>query len=157
MISSPKAMTIIFWSPLGFPVIQALPPNVTFTAEFFVESIVPDIVAAKPASDTHRRLVLHMDKASPHRALLTSQNLKENGIVARPHPAFSPDLAPSDFFLFGALKGRLAGCTFASADELIEAIREITGVIPRAQLEKVFLEWEERLQRCISLNDPYVE
>jgi hypothetical protein len=138
-------------------VIQALPPKVIFTAEFFVENILPEIVPAKPASDTHRRLVLHMDNASPHRALSTSQNLEENGIVASPHPDFSPDLAPSDFFLSGALKGQLAGWTFASADELVEAIHEITSAIPRAQLEKVFLEWGERLQRWISLNGAYVE
>jgi hypothetical protein len=72
MISSPKAMIIIFWSPLSFPVIQALPSKVTFTAGSFVENILPEIVAATPASDTHRRLVLHMEDASPHRALLTS-------------------------------------------------------------------------------------
>jgi hypothetical protein len=157
MLSSPKAMIVIFWSPLDFPVIQALSSEVTFTAEFFAENILPEIVAAKPASDTHRRLVLHMDNASPHRALVTSQNREEKGNRHGPHPAFSPDLAPSEFFLFGALKARLAGCTFESADELVEAIAEITGAIPRAQLEKVCLEWKERLQCCISLNGASAE
>jgi hypothetical protein len=45
MISSPKAIIIIFWSPVGFPVIQALPPKVTFTSELFVDDILPHIVA----------------------------------------------------------------------------------------------------------------
>jgi hypothetical protein len=119
-------------------VIQDLPPKGTFIAGFFVENILPDIVAAKPASDTHHRLVLHMDNAFPHRTLLTSQNPEENGIIASRHPAFSPDLAPSDFFLFAALKGRFARCTFPSADELVEAIREITSAIPRGNLKKFF-------------------
>jgi hypothetical protein len=51
MISSPKAMIIIFWSPLGVLVIQALPPKVTFTPELFVDAILSHIVATKPASD----------------------------------------------------------------------------------------------------------
>jgi hypothetical protein len=45
MTSSPKAMTVVFWSPLDFLVIQALPPKVTFTSEFFVDAILPYVVA----------------------------------------------------------------------------------------------------------------
>jgi hypothetical protein len=55
MISSPKARIIIFWSPLGFIVIQALPPKVTFTSELLIDAILPHIVAAKPAGDPGRR------------------------------------------------------------------------------------------------------
>jgi hypothetical protein len=78
MISSPKAMIVIFWSPFGFPVIQALPPEARVTSELFVDAILHHIVSAKPAGDPGRRLVLHMDNASPHRARLTAQNLEEN-------------------------------------------------------------------------------
>jgi hypothetical protein len=52
MISSPKALIIVFWSPLGFSVIQARRPKVTFTSEFFVDAILPHMVAAKPALKT---------------------------------------------------------------------------------------------------------
>jgi hypothetical protein len=45
MISCPKAVIIIFWLPLGFLVIQALPPKVTFTSELFIADILPQIVA----------------------------------------------------------------------------------------------------------------
>jgi hypothetical protein len=85
-------------------VIQALPPKVTFTSKFFVDASLPHLVAAKPAGDPGRRLVLHMDNASPHRERLITRNLQENRITASPHPAFSPGRASSDFFLFGALK-----------------------------------------------------
>jgi hypothetical protein len=157
MISSPKAMIIIFWSPPRFPVIQARRPKVTFTSGFFVNAILPHIVAAKPTDDPGRQLLLHTDNASPHRARLIARNLEENRITASPHPAFSPHFALSDFFLFGALKGQLSDCIFESPDELVEAIREIASASPRTTLEKVFLEWEERLQPCIDINDAYVD
>jgi hypothetical protein len=112
MLSSPKAIIIIFWSPLGFLVIQALPLKVTFTPEFFVDAILPHIVATKPAGGPGRRLALHIDKASPHRTRLTPRNLEENQIPESFHRAFSPDLAPFVFFLFGALKGQLSGRIF---------------------------------------------
>jgi transposase len=81
-----------------------------------------------------------MDNASPHRARLTAQNLEENHIPTNFHPAFSPDLAPSNFFLFGALKGQLGGRIFESPDELVEAICEIASAIPRTILERIFFE-----------------
>jgi hypothetical protein len=63
-------MIIFFWLPLGFPVTQTLLPKLTFTSTFFVDTILPHIIAAKSANDPGRRLVLHMDNSFPHRARL---------------------------------------------------------------------------------------
>jgi hypothetical protein len=95
-----------------------------------------------------------MDNASPHCARLTTRNLEGNRITASPRPAFSLDLAVPDFFLFGALKGQLTGCMFESPDKVAEAIREIASSIPGTTLERVVLEWEERLQRYVDNNEP---
>jgi hypothetical protein len=46
-----------------------------------------------------------MDHSSQHRAVLTTQELEEGQILARPRLAFSPELAASDFRLFGTLNG----------------------------------------------------
>jgi len=37
---------------------------------------------------------------------------------------YSPDLAPSDFHLFGPLKDAFRGCRFANDDELRCSVRE---------------------------------
>jgi hypothetical protein len=42
-----------------------------------------------------------------------------------PHPPYSPDLAPSNFFLFGYVKERLKGMVFPSYGELLDAIGEV--------------------------------
>jgi hypothetical protein len=125
--------------------------------EFFVDATFPHIVVAKPADDSGRRLVLYMDNASRHRARLTARNLEENRITASPHPAFSPDFGPSDFFLFGGRKGQLSGHTFESPDELVEAICELANAIPWTTLKRVFPEWKEIFQRCIDINSTSVD
>jgi hypothetical protein len=150
-------MIIISWSPLDFRVIQARPPKATFTLKFFTDAILPHSVTAKPAGDTGRWVVLHMNNASPHCARLIARNLEDNQITPSPHPTFLPDLAPSHFFLFGALKGQLSGRIFESPDKLVEAIREIASAIPQTTLERVLLVWEARLQRCIDANGAYVD
>jgi hypothetical protein len=47
-------------------VIRALLPKVTFTAGFFLDNILPDIVMGKPVCNPYRPVVLHMDNTSPH-------------------------------------------------------------------------------------------
>ena len=39
-----------------------------------------------------------------------------------PHPAHSPDLAPSDFFLFPILKKDIRGLYFQSDEEVVTAV-----------------------------------
>jgi len=41
-----------------------------------------------------------------------------------PHPPYSPDLAPYDFFLFPNLKTWLGGKKFSSNEEVIVAVNE---------------------------------
>ena len=44
-----------------------------------------------------------------------------------PHPAYSPDLAPSDFFLFPNLKKDIRGCHFRSDEEVMAVIEELVS------------------------------
>ena len=45
--------------------------------------------------------------------------VERNGYELIPHPAYSPDLAPSDFFLFPNLKKDIRGLHFRSDEEAI--------------------------------------
>ncbi|GFO14300.1 LReO_3 protein [Plakobranchus ocellatus] len=70
-----------------------------------------------------RGVVLQHDNATPHSANLTQQWLQRYGWEILPHPAHSPDLAPSDFHLFGPLKCHLGGMAFETEDDLISELR----------------------------------
>ena len=69
----------------------------------------------KPAIRTKRQgllspgvLLLH-DNAHPHTAIHTLQTLVKLGFTVLEHPAYSPDLAPSDYHLFGPFEDALRG------------------------------------------------
>ena len=53
-------------------------------------------------------MILH-DNASPHKTRAVTKYLKDNKIISLPYPAYSPDLAPCDFWSFPSLKEILAG------------------------------------------------
>jgi hypothetical protein len=57
-----------------------------------------------------------------------------------PHPPYSPDLAPSDFCLFGYVKRGLAGLSFENADQLLAAGEGVLEGIEKVTLQAVFLE-----------------
>jgi histone-lysine N-methyltransferase SETMAR len=150
----------IFWSPLGFPILEALGTRKTFTSYYFCETIAPQFVEYAPMEGRQargRRLTIYMDNATPHRSKQTTDFLSSLPLISAPHPPYSPDLAPSDFYLFGKVKHLLMGQKSESADEILQGIARILHSIPRGELDSVFKEWERRLERCITVDGDYVE
>ena len=62
----------------------------------------------RPATCLHGVRLLH-NNASSHKAVIVREYLKQEKVVELPHPPYSLDLAPCDFFLFRRLKKHLAG------------------------------------------------
>ena len=60
----------------------------------------------------------HHDNAPAHSALRTREFLAKHSITVLPHPPYSPDLAPCDFFLFLMLKRSLKGRRFETIPEI---------------------------------------
>jgi hypothetical protein len=77
-----------------------------------------------------------------------------------PHSLYSPDLARSDFFLFPfsflATSKKADGYRAETPFELLVRIRVILAEIPRETLNAVFLEWMDRLQKCVQVDCDYV-
>jgi hypothetical protein len=56
---------------------------------------------------------------------------ENNQMKTAPHAPHSSDIIPSDFSLFGHVKGRLTGRSFVDAQELFDAVRGILGSIAK--------------------------
>jgi hypothetical protein len=67
-----------------------------------------------------------------------------------PHPAYSPDVAPNDFFLFGYIKRKLTEYNIHDRQSLQSAIADIFDEIGQKTLMAVFETWINRLEwSCI--------
>jgi len=69
---------------------------------------------------------LHHDNAPAHTALSVTWYLASLGWTTVPHPSYSPDLAPCDFFLFLTMKKTLKEKRFATVEEVKTASQETT-------------------------------
>jgi hypothetical protein len=106
---------------------------------------------------TDRKLIVHSDNARPHTAKKALDFFEQNRMERAPHPPYSPDLAPCDFYRFGYVKGLLAGSEFADRTELEQAVMAILDRIEKGTLGEAFLTWMAKLRRFIETNGEYVE
>jgi hypothetical protein len=72
-------------------------------------------------------------------------------------PYIPPDIAPSDFFLFGDLKHELRGPRFQTGKKLLVEIRKLIGEISPEALLDVFHDWTSWCENLIASDGNYFE
>lgn len=156
----PKTMIVVFWNIHGAVAVAAVPKGKSATGEYFCDEVLQEICNSQAFSDAQeagKNFWVHMDNAPIHNAVTVKDEMEDLGLARAPHPPYSPDLAPSDFYLFGALKSRIKGIEFRDCDEIKEWIMDEFERIPSDELRRVFRLWAMRLEACIELDGHYVE
>jgi histone-lysine N-methyltransferase SETMAR len=78
------------------------------------------------------------------------------GWTVLPHPPYSPDLAPSDFHLFGPLKDALRGRRFADDEELKHSMPEELRHFSKDFYVTSIQRLTQRQKKCVD-NGDFVE
>jgi len=130
------------------------------TSHHYIETVLPKVVAAvqdqRPNVGTSRSMLLH-DNAAPHKARATTQYLEAVQLHQLPHPAYSPDLAQCDFWLFPTLKAALVGKMFLRIKNLARTVNSQLHGIPYLEYRDAFQKWLRRLQHCVDSRGEYFE
>jgi histone-lysine N-methyltransferase SETMAR len=159
-IQSPKFILTVVWNPIGFhvPGSENPPEGGKFNSQYQTNDVLVSISDWRRQTGGTRpdKLWVHSDNARPHTAKMSRDYIPLNRMEQAPHPPYSPDLPPSDFFLFGYVKGKLMRYRTERPSELLVRIRVILAEIPRESLNAVSLEWMERLQKCVQVDGEYV-
>ena len=74
-----------------------------------------------------------------------------------PHPAYSPELAPCDFYVFPKMKLRLKGRCFVSIEEIQAESQQVLNTLTLADFNECFQKWQNRWDRCIQAQGDYFE
>lgn len=155
-----KKMICCFFSASGHVASITLDDQKTVTAKWYTEKCLPQVFNAlkkkRPKSGL-KGLLLHHDNASPHTAALTQKFLKNTKIQEMSHPAYSPDLAPCDFFLFPKIKLGIKGHRFNSPEEARNAFVTAVEELPKEEFRECFKSWFRRMKLCIQANGEYFE
>ena len=116
--SAGKFMATIFWDCDGLLMIDYLRPKKT--GQYYAELILKlrEAIKQKRRGKLSLGVWLLRDNAPVHKSTVAQQALRDCGFVQLNHPAYSPDLAPSDYYLFRNLKSHLRGHRFADDESL---------------------------------------
>ncbi len=129
--------------------------NRTVNSQLFVQ-ILGCLQTAMRTKRPRIRYYLHMDNASSHTARPTRLALLFRGIRTLPHPPYSPDLVPNNFWFYNRLKKALKGRRFRDLDQL-ETAADV-GNIPSEEFRHCILEsWPKRWECCVLLDGAYFE
>ncbi|KAF7284497.1 hypothetical protein GWI33_022087 [Rhynchophorus ferrugineus] len=83
--------------------------------------------------------------------------IHELGFELLSYPPYSPDLPPSDYFLFLDLKRMLVGKKFSSNEEVITETDAYFEAKNKSYYKNGIEKLEGRYNRCITLDGNYVE
>jgi histone-lysine N-methyltransferase SETMAR len=83
--------------------------------------------------------------------------LQEFGWEVFEHPAYSPDLVPSNFHLFPKLKEFLGGRRFKSDEEVKDAVKEWLNGLAAEVYDQDIQKLVTRYDKCLNVGGDYVE
>ena len=94
---------------------ELLPRNQTINSDVYCRRLnkLNAAVKEKRSELVNRKgVIFHHDNATPHTSSNTRQKLLRLDWEAMLYPPYSPNLAPSDYYLFRSLQNSLNGETF---------------------------------------------
>ena len=94
---------------------------------------------------------------SVHTCKVAMDAVKQNRYELIPHPAYLPDVAPSDFFLFPHLKKDIHGLYFPSDEEVVTADEECVSGKDPDFFSSGLMALEHHWSKCITLEGNYIE
>ena len=115
-----KVMTIIFWDCKGVLLVGYIPQKTIMTGSYYGEVLtnLRQAVKEKRRGILTRGLLLLHGNAPARMSRFAQAIVKDIGFEQLSHPPYSPDLTPSNFYLFRLLKQHLCRTRFFDDDEL---------------------------------------
>ncbi len=156
-----KNMMEVFFNDQGVVHLEFLPPGMTVTANVYtgILACLREAVRRKrPVLWQQNSYRLLHDNAPGHKANHTVTAMMETDKKEVPHPPYSPDLAPADFWFFPYLKSQIRGHAFQSVANLQdELVRIIQNTPTKLFSDCIHRHLPDRWRKCIAAHGEYFE
>ena len=119
-------MVTVFWDSVGVILVDFMSKRATINSDVYIgtlKKLKARIRRVRSALEMSK-VLLQYDNARSHTSLKTREVISFFGWTTILHSPYLPDLAPSDFHLFGPLKESLRGRHFSSDEEVKTAVRK---------------------------------
>ena len=154
--STHKLLMIPLFDSTGMIYIHWVPTGQTVNKEYYVEVLREfrkRFHWKRPVLFKSGQWHFHQDNAPVHNSIVVTDYLTKMGIKTIPHPPYSPDLAPCDFWLFPKLKEKLRGCHYETIEGIKEAVAKVIVTLTQEDFQKSL----ERYNKCLAVGGDYFE
>ena len=96
-------MATVFWDAQGILFIDYLEKGRTINNKYYIPLLMhlkEEITTKKWPHLKKKKVLFHQDNALCHKSIASTAKLHELHFELLPHPPYSPDLAPSNYWLF---------------------------------------------------------
>ncbi len=154
-------MLCVWWDQKGIVYYELLEPNKTINAEVYSQQLMRLSEALEEKrpfmGKGKRKVILQHDNARPHVAKSTQATIAELGWQVLPHPAYSPDLAPSDYHLFRSMEHFFRGKSYSDVESIRKDVGQYFAHQPTRFHEKGIQSLPERWLKVIANDGNYFE
>lgn len=157
--SAGKVMASVFWNTHGILFIDYLEKGRTINSDYYCALLdrLKNEIALKRPHMKKKKILFHQDNAPCHKSMKTMAKMNELNFELLPHPPYSPDLVPSDYWLFSDLKKMLQGKRFQSNEEVIAETEAYFESKKKSFYKSGIERLEKRWTDCITLKGNYID
>lgn len=158
--SANKIMATIFWDAHGVILIDYIEKGQIRIKKYYASLLdrLNDEIMKKRPRLAEKKVLFHQDNSLAHKTVDAMTKLGELGYELLPHPPYSPDLTPGEFYLLLKFERWLHGKELQSDEEDVES--EIDAYFDDFD-ESYYLVavkmLEKRWMKCIELKGEYID
>lgn len=160
-IHGEKIMLCIWWDQLGVIYYELLKPNETITGALYRTQLMRLSRALREKrpqyEERHDKVILQHDNARPHVAQVVKTYLETLRWEVLPHPPYSPDIAPSDYYLFRSMTHGLAEQHFSNYNEVKQWIDSWIAEKSTEFFRRGIRNLPERWEKVVASDGQYFE
>lgn len=148
-------MATIFWDIEGVLLIEYMQKGTTINAETYgntLKRLRKAIDKKRPNLSQSNVLLLH-DNATVHKAAKVRPILTDCDFTELDHPPYSPDMAPSDYYLFRKLKKFLRGRRFETDEHLKQIIEQYFNTQEKTLFSSGIGPLPDKWRKCVNVAD----
>lgn len=160
-IHGKKVLLCVWWDMKGVVHYELLDQGQTINADRYskqLRKVQRELEVKRPFSGHGPRpVILLHDNARPHVAIHTQKVISSLGWEVLPHPAYSPDLAPTDYHLFRSLQHSLSGNTFNSKQDVQKHLDDYFASKPQSFYRDGIRSLPDKWQKVIDKDGNYFD
>lgn len=158
-IHAAKTLLCIWWDCVGIIYYEFMKPGETITSERYksqLDRLNEALAKNRPFTGAGTRpVILLHDNARPHTSKITVDYLSTLGWEVLPHAAYSPDMAPSDYYLFRSLQHHLADEQFKTLDDVQKSLKKFIDSKSPSFFLTGIQQLPEKWLKCINNDGDY--